>query len=299
MNKIIDDLFLSGDKEILLKVVYTLITLAISWILKFFISHIIHKKVSEQNARFTVRKIVHYLVTLISLIVIGSIWIVNFSKIGTVFGLFTAGIAISLKDIFLNIAGWLFIFIRRPFSIGDRIEINGSAGDVIDIKLFQFSILEIRNWVDADQSTGRIIDIPNGFVFTNQQINFNKNFDYIWNEIKILVTFESDWEKAKKILLDIIEVESDTLNKEAKMELTKATKKNLIMYANIKPIIYTSIKDSGVLLTIRYLCRPKKRRNSEHTIYEKILREFAKHKDIDFAYPTTRLYNHKIENIDF
>lgn len=292
MQKIFEDLFLSKDNEILFKIIYTIIILVISWIIKSFINHIIQKKIDENNARFTVKKIVHYLLTLLAVILIGSVWIVNFSKIGTVFGLFAAGIAISLKDIFLNITGWLFIYIRRPFTIGDRIEIDGSAGDVIDIRLFQFSILEIKNWVDADQSTGRIIDIPNGLVFTNHQINFNKGFDYIWNEIKILVTFESDWEKAKSILGEIIETECEPVIKQAKDELTKATKKYLIMYANIKPIIYTSIEDSGVLLTIRYLCKPRNRRNSEHNIYEKILKEFTQQSSVDFAYPTKRLYNH-------
>lgn len=292
MQKIFEDLFLSKDNEILFKIIYTIIILVISWTIKSFINHIIQKKIDENNARFTVKKIVHYLLTLLAVIFIGSVWIVNFSKIGTVFGLFAAGIAISLKDIFLNITGWLFIYIRRPFTIGDRIEIDGSAGDVIDIRLFQFSILEIKNWVDADQSTGRIIDIPNGLVFTNHQINFNKGFDYIWNEIKILVTFESDWEKAKSILGEIIETECEPVIKQAKDELTKATKKYLIMYANIKPIIYTSIEDSGVLLTIRYLCKPRNRRNSEHNIYEKILKEFTQQSSVDFAYPTKRLYNH-------
>lgn len=292
MQKIFEDLFLSKDNEILFKIIYTIMILVISWIIKSFINHIIQKKIDENNARFTVKKIVHYLLTLLAVIFIGSVWIVNFSKIGTVFGLFAAGIAISLKDIFLNITGWLFIYIRRPFTIGDRIEIDGSAGDVIDIRLFQFSILEIKNWVDADQSTGRIIDIPNGLVFTNHQINFNKGFDYIWNEIKILVTFESDWEKAKSILGEIIETECEPVIKQAKDELTKATKKYLIMYANIKPIIYTSIEDSGVLLTIRYLCKPRNRRNSEHNIYEKILKEFTQQSSVDFAYPTKRLYNH-------
>ncbi len=294
MQKLLDNLFIQGNREILLKIFYTVIILLISWIVKFIISHIIHKNVEDNNAKFTGKKIIHYFVTLLSIIIIGSVWIVNFSKIGTVFGLFAAGIAISLKDLFLNIAGWLFIYIRRPFSIGDRIEIDGSAGDVIDIRLFQFSILEIRNWVDADQSTGRIIDIPNGLVFTNQQINFNKGFDFIWNEIKILITFESDWEDAKIILNKIIISETET--DQAKIKLSEATKKYIITYNNITPIIYTSIEESGVLLTIRYLCNPKKRRDSEHNIYERILIEFSKNKSIDFAYPTKRLYGNITQN---
>ena len=73
-----------------------------------------------------------------------------------------------------------------------------TKGDVIDIRVFQFSILEVGNWVDADQSTGRIINIPNGKVFTETMVNYTTGFEYIWNEMPVLVTFESEWEKAKE-----------------------------------------------------------------------------------------------------
>jgi len=73
----------------------------------------------------------------------------------------------------LSIAGWLLILIRRPFGVGDRIEINGIKGDIIDIRLFQTSLLEIGNWVHADQSTGRIVHFPNSFVFKAENYNYS------------------------------------------------------------------------------------------------------------------------------
>ena len=100
--------------------------------------------------------------------------------------------------------GWCFILIRQPFKVGDRIQIGKVAGDVIDIRFFNFQLNEIGNWVDADQSTGRIIHIPNGIVFTEPQANYTAGFQYIWNEIPVLVTFESDWKKAKQLLTDIV-----------------------------------------------------------------------------------------------
>ena len=92
-------------------------------------------------------------------------------------------------------AGWLFIVGKRPFTVGDRIEVDGSAGDVIDVSLFQFTMLEIGNWVDADQSTGRIIHVPNRFAFNKSLANFTQSFGFIWNEANVLITFESDWER--------------------------------------------------------------------------------------------------------
>src|SRR5207247_865051 len=93
-----------------------------------------------------------------------------------------------------------FILWRRPFEVGDRVQIGPHAGDVIDLGLFQFTLNEIGAWVNADQSTGRIIHVPNGKVFTDPVANYNKGFRYIWNEVPVVVTFESDWRKAKQIL---------------------------------------------------------------------------------------------------
>ena len=107
---------------------------------------------------------------------------------------------------------------RRPFALGDRIQIGKHSGDVIDIRFFQFTINEIGNWVDADQSTGRIIHIPNGKVFTEAQANFTQGFSHIWNEIGVLVTFESDWEKAKNILEKIVEKHAASLTKAAEQK---------------------------------------------------------------------------------
>jgi small-conductance mechanosensitive channel len=190
---------------------------------------------------------------------------------------------------------WAFILIRQPFKVGDRIQIGKVAGDVIDIRLFQFSIMEIGNWVDAEQSTGRIIHIPNGIIFTEPQANYTAEFQYIWNEIPVLVTFESDWKKAKHILADIVNHHGILLSTEAEKQIKEAAKRFLIFYNKLTPIVYTSVKDSGVMLTLRYMCNPRERRSIEEKIWEDILNKFAECNDIDFAYPTQRFYNNSTE----
>ena len=107
-----------------------------------------------------------------------------------------------------------------------------------------------------------------------------------------MITFESNWQKAKKILQTIVEKNPSRLNKSAEKAMKEASKKYLIYYSRLTPIVYTDVKDSGVLLTIRYVCHPKKRRKTSQEIWEAILREFARASDIDLAYPTQRFYNH-------
>ncbi|RLC49523.1 MAG: mechanosensitive ion channel family protein, partial [Candidatus Cloacimonadota bacterium] len=226
---------------------------------------------------------------------IGRIWFVAVQSLATFMGLLSAGVAIALKDLILNLAGWFYIIARRPFEVGDRIQIGADSGDVIDLGLLEFSLLEIRNWVDSDQSTGRIINVPNGKIFNSNVANYDKGFKYIWNEIPVLITFESNWEKAKKILLDIAYKHNEITSTKVEQQIKRAARKYMIFYNKLTPIVYTDVKESGVLLTIRYLCETRKRRGSQMRIWEDILAEFAKSNDIDLAYPTQRFYDYTKE----
>src|SRR5438445_7068799 len=229
----------------------------------------------DGRLRYRWQKATAYITTPIALLIVGRIWFAGFQSIATFLGLVSAGIAIALKDILVNLAGWVFIIWRRPFAVGDRIQIGTHAGDVIDVRLFQFTLNEIGNWVDADQSTGRIVHIPNGKILTEVIANYGEGFQYIWNELPVLVTFESDWEKAKQLLLDIVTRDSADIVRAAEQSVRESSRKFMIFYTNLTPTVYTSLNANGVMLTIRYLCEPRKRRVTEQEIWEDILREFA------------------------
>jgi small-conductance mechanosensitive channel len=259
------------------------------------INKIVFSKTEDVYYRYKWRKTQDYITFFIGFLIISSIWIDEFKSFLTFFGLVSAGIAIALKDPVTDLAGWMFIIWRKPFEAGDRIQIGKHAGDVIDIRIFQFTIIEIGNWVDADQSTGRILHIPNSRVFVEVLANYSIGFNYIWHEIGVLVTFESNWIKAKEILLKIVIDKSEHISKSAEKKIKDASKKYMIFYKNLTPIVYTSVKDSGVMLTMRFLCDPRQRRGYEQSIWEEVLLEFSKNRDIDFAYPTQRFYDNVTE----
>lgn len=283
------------SSDVVSNLIKTLIAIIGFIILNKIISRIIIKKTDDVFLRYRWRKTQDYITFFFGFLVILSIWIEEFKSIATFLGLLSAGIAIALKDPLTNLAGWLFILWRKPFDVGDRIQLGEHAGDVIDLRIFQFTIIEIGNWVDADQSTGRMLHIPNAKIFTEVLANYTSGFNYIWHEIGVMVTFESNWQKAKEILLQIIKEHSEHISIGAEAKIKEASKKYMIFYKNLTPIVYTSVKASGVMLTMRFLCDPRQRRGYEQTIWELVLKEFARCTDISYAYPTQRFYNNMTE----
>jgi small-conductance mechanosensitive channel len=253
------------------------------------------RRVSDVRARYRWRKTSLYVVVVLGVVLVARIWFAGLREVTTFLGLLSAGLAIALKDMIADLAGWAFIVWRRPFEVGDRIQIGDHAGDVIDLRIFQFSLLEIGNWVDADQSTGRILHVPNGRALTDVVANYSRGFQYIWDEVPVLITFESDWRAAKSLLADIAARHAAHVTGEAARQLEEASRKFMIVYSKLTPIVYTSVRDSGVLLTMRYLCEARRRRMVAEAVWEDVLTEFARREDIDFAYPTTRFYQNPVE----
>jgi small-conductance mechanosensitive channel len=276
------------------KVFYTILAFVLFWLIRKLMLKILLRD-RDVQVQYRIRKTVAYITYPLAFLVIGRIWFVGFQDISTYLGLLSAGLAIALQTPLVNLAGWAFILWRKPFNVGDRIQLGDDRGDVIDQRIFMFSLMEIGNWVDSDQSTGRVIHVPNGKIFTEVLANYSQGFEYLWNEIPILVTFESDWRKAKELLDEIAQKYGTALSDSAANKLREAAKKFMIFYSKLTPVVYTSVKDCGVMLTIRYLCEPRKRRGSEQEIWEDILDAFAAHDDIDFAYPTQRFYHNDTE----
>jgi small-conductance mechanosensitive channel len=283
------------NAALLERIITSIFIIFFLWLIRTITIRIVWRQTENPQTRYRWQKSSVYIAVAFGIILIGRVWFAGVQSLATYLGLLSAGIAIALKDLIVSMAGWMFLMWRRPFSVGDRIQIGPHTGDVIDLRLFKFTLLEIGNWVDADQSTGRILHIPNWMVLTETIANYSKGFQYIWNEIAVLVTFESNWKKAKEILREIGSRHGEHLTAAAEKRLKEASKKFMIFYTTLTPTVYTSVKDCGVMLTIRYLIEPRKRRTSEQEIWEDILDTFASCTDIDFAYPTQRFYDNMIE----
>lgn len=256
---------------------------------------VVRARTDDIRVRYQWRKTLTYIAVFVGVLMVGRIWYEGIANLATFLGLLSAGLAIALRDPIVNLGGWLFIIWRRPFIVGDRIQIGGYAGDVIDLRIFQIVILEIGNWVDADQSTGRMVHIPNGLIFREPLANYTRGMQFVWDELRVLIPFESNWRKAKDILTEIVEHHSSDVVEEARNDMEKAGRQFMIFYATLTPTVYTAVRESGVTLTLRYLCHPRKRRGTAQAIWEDILTRFREADDIEFAYPTIRYFDRAAE----
>jgi small-conductance mechanosensitive channel len=277
--------------QVYANIFWTALVIATVYLVGHVIERALQRGAADLEGKHKIRRAMSWLRAVALTISLVAIWISGAGQTGVFLGVMGAGIALSLQEVLLCVAGWALIIIKRPFDIGDRIEFSGHVGDVIDIRVFQTSLLEVGNWVGADQSTGRIINIPNSAVFRNLNANYTKGFPFIWNEQTIVVTFESDWKRAKEIILRQAQEEAQKIETEVRRQIEKMQSQYAIRYSHLTPIVYTHIADHGVALTLRYLCPVRKRRGMAHSVNEGILEDFAREPGIDLAYPTTRFFN--------
>ncbi|MDZ7681017.1 MAG: mechanosensitive ion channel [Fodinibius sp.] len=282
--------FIEYSPGVTYQVTLSIVAILIIWLLRLLAIRIINRQQDNAKLQYKWRKNLTYVSVFVGFLVVGNIWFKGLQSLATFLGLLSAGLAIALKEPVTDFAGWLFILWRKPFDVGDRIQIGDVKGDVIDTRVFKFTVLEIGNWVHADQSTGRVVHVPNHKVFTDSVANYTSDFEFIWNELEILVTFESDWKKAKVLLQEIANLHLQDFVEQAQQQVSRAQKSYLIHYKYLTPNVYTDVQDSGVRLAVRHLSDPRRRRSISEKIWEDTLDKFDEHDDIELAYPTMRIY---------
>jgi small-conductance mechanosensitive channel len=280
------------SNESVRRILGTLVVVVAYVIARRVVTRLLGRRFDETSTRYRFNKGSQLIFLLISFAILFRIWFQDASGIGTWLGLLSAGVAVALQDPLVDLAGWLYFVLRRPFRVGDRIQIGSHAGDVVDVHLFTFTLLEIGNWVEADQSTGRLIHVPNGWMFKQTIAGYDQGFPYIWNEIPVTVTFESDWREAKRTLEAILADKAEKVDDE---EFHRASEMLHIQFTRLTPVVWVTTAPEGVKLVMRYLCPPRARRVSTSSMWEEILDRFAQLPAVDFAYPTARRFDQSFE----
>ncbi|MFX1465890.1 MAG: mechanosensitive ion channel family protein [Promethearchaeota archaeon] len=280
-------LLIPFPEKYLMNIFYTVIALGIIYIIfKVIIEEAVVKRIKETKTKYSFNKLVSILYIIAFLAVLTTIWIEQPQTLFVAYGVVAAGIAISLQDLFKSLAGGIIIYVNRLYTVGDRIEIQKIVGDVIDIHILYTTILEIQGWIDGDQPTGRLAIIPNSYVLSSTIYNFTKDHNFIWDEIMIPITYDSDWKVAYDTIMTVVREITKYLVEQAEKEIEQLEEMYYIGKRIVEPNIFLKLTDNWISFNIRFVTEAKKRRSLRHKLSQKILEEIQKNERIKIASAT-------------
>ncbi|GAL65783.1 mechanosensitive ion channel family protein [Jejuia pallidilutea] len=251
-----------------------LLLVAIVLICIQFFRRLLRKNILDTSARYKSQKgieIIGYIV----LIILSALYFTGNIKDFTVaIGLFSAGVAFTLQELFLSIAGSLYIFIVKVYKPGDRIEINGIKGDVIDVDSIYTTMMEIGQWVNSDNYTGRIVKLSNAFVFKGPIYNYSQDFPFIWDGFDLPIRYGSDIELAKSIIIKVATNILSNFTTNSKSQWKDVVNKYYIEDAIVDPSLAMKLTDNWIEFNLRYIVDYKKRRSTRDALNDAIRKAF-------------------------
>lgn len=255
--------------------------LIVALIIIFFTSHLIslsaNRYIKESDMKLRIRKWIKRISYIVSLFVLTTIFSDKLGSLPIFLGAFGVGIAFALQEIITSFAGWLAIAIGKFYRAGDRVELGGIKGDVIDISVLRTTLMEIREWVDSDLNTGRIVRIANSFVFKEPVFNYTSDFPFLWDEIKIPVRHGSDYKLARELLQNIAnEVTGPTIT-DAGDSWNQVKRSYFIDEVMMGPQTTIKITDNWLEFTVRYVVAYNRRRYTKDLLFTHILDDFSKY----------------------
>jgi small-conductance mechanosensitive channel len=242
----------------------------------------------HRDRLFVARRVGKYLVVMAILLVLVSFFFEDLRPFATALGIAGAAVVIALQDLFASFAGWFVIVLSNKMRVGDRVEVDGKRGDVLDIQLLRTTLLELNTWLEVDEPTGRVIVIPNSFVFKEKMMNFTHVHPFLWNKIDITVTYETPAREAEALLRRILEEETREEFQAAREGGGLMERVYGVQDTVYEPKVFSVISDSGVLFRLLYVSHYRRVSSTRSRINARIIAEFEADKRMALAYPTHR-----------
>jgi small-conductance mechanosensitive channel len=269
--------------------------LAVAYVVYRVVDRQIRGQVADPEKRHRYRKRVAYTVAAVVVAVLAIVFFERLRGIGTLLGFIGAGLAIALREYLAAFFAWFYIIGQRNVSLGSRIEVAGVRGDVIDIGVFKVTLVEVQGEGLGEQSSGRLVTVPNFKFLTDPVFNFTVASPFVWDEIVFTVTFESDWERAREMVQKVGDEIFEPHRQEVEAGFRRLESDYAFRYGVTTPIVYTSVAENGIDLRLRYLTHVRQRRDNRDAISRRILLRFREQPNIELAYPTSRTYRTEID----
>jgi small-conductance mechanosensitive channel len=255
------------------KLVYLLIGIAVVWFVVKATQKFLFSKIKDNGNHYRAKKLSGFIGYLLIILLLVFIYGDKLGKVSVALGVASAGIAFALQEVIASVAGWVAIMLGGFYKTGDRIQLGGIKGDVMDIGVTRTTIMEIGQWVDGDLYNGRIVFIANSFIFKEPVFNYSGDMTILWDEIKIPIQYGSNYEKTKQMLLNIGKEVAGEMSHKPREQWNKLQNKYRLEDAQTEPMVSIIINESWVQFTLRYVVHYKKRRLIKTELFARVLKE--------------------------
>lgn len=269
------------------KIVFFVAGLIVLWSVIKIVQKTVFSRIKDNSNRYKARKITTFLGYALSLILLTAVYSNKLGGFTVAFGVAGAGIAFALQEVIASFAGWLVIMFGRFYTTGDRVELGGIKGDVMDIGMLRTTLMETGEWVDGDLYNGRIVLIANSFVFKAPVFNYSGDFPFLWDEIKVPIKYGSNYDRTRIMLEDIAGKQIGELEKNSKETWNRLQRKYRLEDVSTQPMVSLIANDNWVEFTLRYVVHYKRRRLTKSALFTEILKQVeATQGEIQFASAT-------------
>lgn len=267
-----------------------LIGIIIVWIVVKVIRKRFTTRISDNETRYRSSKITGFTGFLVIFVMAMVIFSDKLGDITVALGVASAGIAFALQEVIVSVAGWIAITFSSFYKVGDRVELGGRKGDVIDIGVLRTTIMETGQWVDGDLYNGRIVLVANSFVFKEPVVNYSGDFPFLWDEIKLPIQYGCDYQYTREVLNQVAKRIVGEYAETAMHVWGTMVKKYMIEDASTAPMVSLVANDNWVEFTLRYVVDFKQRRITKDLLFTEILAAAdASNGKIKFASATFQL----------
>ena len=253
------------------KIAAILIGIAFIWIIIKAIQRNLFTKLKDNDHQYKDKKLSGYIGYALSILLLLIVFSDKLEGFTVALGVAGAGIAFALQEVIVSFAGWIAIMFGGFYKTGDRVQLGGIKGDVMDIGVLRTTIMETWQWVDGDLYNGRIVFIANSFVFKEPVFNYSGDFPFLWDEIKIPIQYGSNYELAKEIFEQVGKEVADDLSEKSREKWHTLQDKYRLEDAQTDPMVSIIANDNWVEFTLRYIVNYKKRRLTKTQLFTQIL----------------------------
>ncbi len=240
------------------------------------LSYLISRIPDDSPHLYAIRKLTTYFITAVTILLLFGIWVQRLGDLSVTLGILAAGLAFALQEVIGSIAGWITIVTGKPFTIGDRIETGGIRGDVVDISVLRTTLMEIGNWLSGDHNTGRIVTLSNAFLFKEPLYNYSAHLRFVWDEIRVPITYASDWQRAIAIMANAVREHAAylALRPLAEQQRREVRRKLVVKMTPLEPRTYVNLTDNWIEVSLVYPVDTDLRRSFRSEISQQLLTEF-------------------------